>query len=486
MGYSLGMSTGSSGVYSAFVDTDPTADAPGSVPAETRFVSADQVHANIGDLVRASIKLMTTQVKNRTVAPRSIGVTYSTDEQLSSIRSSLARSSDLVRLIPESAAVHAYLAETGKIARYNIIALVDVGARGVTVSIVDHSGKVLGTEQTDALAGAAIDRALVALVTDKASDHLGRYADTELLVSRCHGAKEQLSTERSVTVDLPLKPLTITRAEFETIIAADIECAVALVAETVAHAPQPVEAVVLIGGGARIPAVRSACADGVDLPMVTIDEPEAVAAKGAALLADSVTSLHYPLAGSENSERTGSAAKASGALIGALVVGGLVLGYGAKELTPTEDTQISPVGTDSTPAQVTTDIIPSVGSTVIPSFDPLPPVAREQTPAYRSPTTTRAYPTQKYTLPAAPLPDTSAQPTPITTVPTTTAPTTVSTTTTVPTTTVPTTTTVPASPKLPGLTLPDLPAWWPRLPGANTQQVPVVPPAPQPDLAPVG
>ena len=59
MGSSLGMSTGSSGVYSALVDTDSAEATPGSLPAETRFVSADQVNTNVGDLVRASIKLMT-------------------------------------------------------------------------------------------------------------------------------------------------------------------------------------------------------------------------------------------------------------------------------------------------------------------------------------------------------------------------------------------------------------------------------------------
>src|SRR6185369_286280 len=114
MSCSLGISTGSSGVYSALVDTDTSTNAPGAVPAETRFVSADQANSNVGDLVRASIKLMTTQVTDGSEAPRSIGVSYRTDDQLASIRSSLSRSPKQVRAIPEPAAVHAYLAETGK------------------------------------------------------------------------------------------------------------------------------------------------------------------------------------------------------------------------------------------------------------------------------------------------------------------------------------------------------------------------------------
>ena len=181
MSCSLGISTGSSGVYSALVDTDTSTNAPGAVPAETRFVSADQANSNVGDLVRASIKLMTTQVTDGSEAPRSIGVSYRTDDQLASIRSSLSRSPKQVRAIPEPAAVHAYLAETGKTERYDTTAQVDVGDQGLTVSVVDHTGEVLHSDRIDALAGAGIDRALVDFVTEKAPGHLRRYTDAELL-----------------------------------------------------------------------------------------------------------------------------------------------------------------------------------------------------------------------------------------------------------------------------------------------------------------
>lgn len=474
MSSSLGVSTGSSGVYSALVDTDSAGNSAGGLSAETRFVSADQAHISVGDLVGASIKLMST-LGNGALAPRSIGVTYSRDEQLSSIRASLTRSSDLVRLVPESAAVHAYIDQTGVAARYDTTALVDLGDHGLTVSVVDHSGAVLMTEYSEALAGAALDHSLAAFVTDKAAAPLGRHTDNKLLVARCHVAKEQLSSARSVTIDLPREPLTLTRVEFETIIADDVKRTITLIHKVLADPAHTVEALVLIGGGAHIPAVRTAIADAVDVPVLEFDEPEAVAAKGAALLADSVKSLHYPLVGSAISERTGSAVKASGALIGALVVGGLVLGYGAKELTPTADTPISPAGTGSTTSHATSDVVPTVGSTLIPSYDPLPSALPDTTQVYRNPvTTTAAYPTHKYTLPPAPLPDTSTETTP-TTLPNTTAPTTTESTTTSP------TTTESMWPTIPGLTLPEPPSWWPELPGANAPQMPaVVPDDPSP------
>ncbi|GAA3174972.1 hypothetical protein GCM10020255_065660 [Rhodococcus baikonurensis] len=72
------------------------------------------------------------------------------------------------------------------------------------------------------------------------------------------------------------------------------------------------------------------------------------------------------LLGSGSDQRSGSTAKVSGALIGALVVGGLVLGYGAKELVPTDDTAVSPVGTGSTTTTVSPEATTSTGSTIIP------------------------------------------------------------------------------------------------------------------------
>ena len=460
MGSSLGMSTGSSGVYSALVDTDSAEATPGSLPAETRFVSADQVNTNVGDLVRASIKLMTTQVSDRAAAPRSIGVTYSTDQQLASIRSSLAKSPNRVRLIPEPAAVHAYLAETGKTARYGTTAQIDLGDNGLSVSVIDHSGEVLVAERTEALAGAGIDRTLVAFVTDKYPHPLGRHTDTELLMSRCHVAKEQLSTTRSVTIDLPRGPITITRVEFEDIIAADVERALTLIRSVLSAAPHTVEAIVLIGGGAHIPTVRAAIADAARVPTVEFDEPEAAAAKGAALLADSATSLRYPLAGSETSERIRPAAKASGALIGALVVGGLVLGYAAKEVVPTDNTPISPAGTGSTTTHTTTDVVPSTGSTVIPSHDPVPTVVHTTVPYRAQPYGTQPYGTQPYGTQPYETHQFTLSPAPPSATPTTTVP---------PTTLPPTTTTtIPARPTLPGITLPDTPSWWPE----NLPQIP--------------
>eukprot|EP01133_Synstelium_polycarpum_P023263 gene23263-27900_t len=429
MSCSLGISTGSSGVYSALVDTDTSTNAPGAVPAETRFVSADQANSNVGDLVRASIKLMTTQVTDGSEAPRSIGVSYRTDDQLASIRSSLSRSPKQVRAIPEPAAVHAYLAETGKTERYDTTAQVDVGDQGLTVSVVDHTGEVLHSDRIDALAGAGIDRALVDFVTEKAPGHLRRYTDAELLAARCHVAKEQLSTSTKVTIDLPIDAMAITRDEFEAIIAPDIERAVTFIREVVKGSPRP------------------------------IVEPETAATKGAALLADSITAIRFPLLGSGSDQRSGSTAKVSGALIGALVVGGLVLGYGAKELVPTDDTAVSPVGTGSTTTTVSPEATPSTGSTIIPSHDPLPSVAGSTYPRYGYPTTpfdsqpydTHSYTTHQYTLPPAPIPDTSTTTTPPTT-----------------------TTTTPNWPTIPGITLPDPPAWWPTLP--DTEATPPVDP----------
>lgn len=456
MSSSLGISTGASGVHSALVDTDATASTPGTVSAETRFVSADHANSNIGDLVRASITLMTTQVDHASPAPRSIGISYRTDDQLASIRSSLARSRNSVRVIPEPAAAHAYLAETGKIERYDTTAQIDIGDQGLTVSVVDHTGAVLHTSRVDALSGAGIDRALIEFVIAKAAAPAHHHIDTDLLAARCHVAKEQLSTAQSVTVELTDVPTTITRAEFEALVAADIDQAVAFIREVILDAPRRVDAVVLLGGGAHIPAVRSSLSTALGVPLVEIDEPETTAAKGAALLADSVIAVRYPLMGSAQG-RSGSTAKVSGALIGALAVGGLVLGYAVNEFVPTDDSPVSPAGSRSSTSTAASEVVTSTGSTVIPSHDPLPSTVGSVVPHYRSseaPVETPSYPSFQYTLPPAPVPDTSSPvaPTPPTTV-----------------------TTTPSRPSIPGVTLPTPPPWWPTLPDQEVRP-PIAPP----------
>ena len=133
MGMSLGMSTGAAGVSSALVTTASN----GAQNVEFRYLSADQAHTDLGDLVRSSISLMTTQVPADPTTPDAFAVAYRTQEQAHSIRSAVSRQRHRVHLVPETAATLTYLRHTGEVAQHATVAIVDFGESGLSVAVVD-------------------------------------------------------------------------------------------------------------------------------------------------------------------------------------------------------------------------------------------------------------------------------------------------------------------------------------------------------------
>ncbi|MDT2009637.1 Hsp70 family protein [Rhodococcus opacus] len=465
MGMSLGMSTGAAGVGSALVSTA----ANGAQNVEFRYLSADQAHTDLGDLVRSSISLMTTQVPADPTTPDAFAVAYRTSEQAHSIRSAVSRQRHRLHLVPETAATLTYLRHTGEVAQHATVAIVDFGESGLSVAVVDQvDGTVLHADRTSHVSGTGIDDLVFHHVVGSLSTpHPLRHLDRDLLSARCRVAKEQLSSEPNAHVDIDLqgiRPIQISRTRFEEIAAPTVRVAVEFIRATVADSPRPPDALALVGGGANIPAIASAVADAFTARVIAVPEPDTATAKGAALLAVSTAIRDYP---ATESNRPGSAAKVSGALVGALVVGGLVLGYGVKELAPTPDPNVSPAGTDmfQTTQQATTTTTEAPPATRIPSYDPTP--TRDYYPNQVAPPTSEPQPDRT----PAQVPDSPSE-----------------------TTTPPTTTpqpTAPARPTQPG-TNPSQPAWphiewpaipplWPQVPGESTPNEPS-PVAPAPDV----
>jgi hypothetical protein len=466
---SLGMSTGAAGVGSALLSTA----ANGAQNVEFRYLSADQAHIDLGDLVRSSISLMTTQVPADPTTPDAFAVAYRTAEQAHSIRSAVSRQRHRVHLVPETAATLTYLRHTGEVAQHATVAIVDFGESGLSVAVVDQvDGTVLHADRTSHVSGTGIDDLVYHhVVGSLATPHPLRHLDRDLLSARCRVAKEQLSSEPNAHVDIDLqgiRPIEISRSRFEEIAAPTVRVAVEFICATVADSPRPPDALALVGGGANIPAIASAVADAFTARVIAVPEPDTATAKGAALLAVSSAIRNYP---ATESNRPGSAAKVSGALVGALVVGGLVLGYGVKELAPAPDPSVSPAGTDTfqTTEQVTTTTTDAPPATRIPSYDPTP--TRDHSPNPVAPPTSEPQtnrtpehaPDSSSATTTPPPPTTTPQPTP----------------------------TAPARPTLPG-TNPPQPAWphiewpaipplWPQVPGESTPNEPS-PAAPAPGV----
>ncbi|MFC4377532.1 Hsp70 family protein [Nocardia halotolerans] len=387
---SLGISAGNEVVCSALVATGPA----GAQNFDYRVVSADAAHSDLGDLVSSSIELMTTQLPvsqtaalageplgrysggahrrtetTRSRPPTSVAVAYRGKEQAQAIRAACAHHRDL-RLVPEGTAALAYLRETGLLDRYATVAVIDLGATGLTVSVADYvEDTILHSERTPTLSGNAIDELIYHHLIDLHYARRGARPNRTTLTNRGRAAKEHLSIAPAVTIDhVAGQPLKLTRADFEELISGLLR-SIALFAKSVFdRAPKYPEAVAVIGGCANIPCVIDTLGARLDLPVLTVPDPEAVIAKGAALVADAAapSALHGATLGDAPS---GTFAKVVGTLAGAVVVVGLVVGYGVQAVTP-DATDVTPAGTSSTVRQPPPPVVPTQA--------PTPPV-REST-----------------------------------------------------------------------------------------------------------
>ncbi|MBF6179710.1 Hsp70 family protein [Nocardia otitidiscaviarum] len=361
---SLGISAGSEVVCSATVATAPN----GVLHFDYRVVTADTAHSDLGDLVASSIELMTTHQLSRDIVhpvgthssalsatrhgdhtpPGDIAVAYRDREQAQTIRSAIGRQRRDVRLIPESGAALAYLRHTGMLERYETIAIIDLGASGATVTVADQADDtVLRSERTTAISGNAIDELILQHLLDCHLARRGTRPNRGMLLNRSRAAKEHLAIAQAVTIDhVAGQPLKLTRKDFDELIA-DLLRELAVFARGVfARAPKFPQCVAVIGGGANVPAVVRELEEQLDVPVCTVPEPEAAIAKGAALVADSAQPTALTVIGRGTDAPVGTFTKLVGTLAGAIVVVGLVIGYGVKELVP-EDRDYSPVGTTS-------------------------------------------------------------------------------------------------------------------------------------------
>jgi hypothetical protein len=448
---SLGISAGNEVVCSALVATAPN----GAQEFDYRIVSADAAHSDLGDLVASSIELMTTQMPREFVyphgahaagpaagtpepmpAPGAIAVAYRDREQAVAIRSAIGRQRRDVQLIPESTAALTYLRHTGLLDRYETVGLIDLGACGMTVSVADVADDaVLHTERTNAVSGNAMDELIYHHLLDCHFARRGTRPNRTMLINRSRAAKEHLSIAPAVTIDhVAGQPLKLTRADFQELIADLLREAAVYAAAVFARAPKYPRAVTVIGGCANMAAVINGLGDLLDITVLTVPEPEAATAKGAALVADSAQPSPFPVISLGSDATPGTFTKLVGTLAGAVVVLGLVIGYGVKELVPTVNhDDVTPAGTSRTADFPTTSAVPL----------PAPPASPSGTTADQS------EPGRHPVSTTTSLPESTADADQLTT----------PTTTTTPPSTAPATTGVPLRPDpgLPPIPLPDLP-----------------------------
>lgn len=457
----LGISTGTEVVCSALVTTSQN----GIQNFDYRVVAAEPT-SHLGDLVASSISLMGSRLTRENEPPTSVAVAYRDPAQAQLVRSATARKHN-PHLVPESTAALTYLRHTGLLAQYDTVLLVDLGATGTTVTRAELAdATVSATARTLEVSGRGIDRVLYRVLLGHHQNQRGPRPKRATLLHRARTAKEHLSHASAVTMDhVAGRPLELTRGEFEELLEPTLAELVRFVGEIYANAEHPPGAIALIGGGAHIPAVRARLDREFAVPVVTVSDPDAVIAKGAALIADAIR----PAAGraaapAEGSTRT--VTKMVGILTGAVVAVGLVLGYGFNTLIPGPENNVSPVG--STDGASVTPRVSAHSPSPTPEQTPSPALPPETTTPSYSGTTNGQQPTtagRPWHRPYS-----------------TTTPTTSSSTTT-PTTTTPTPTSSDPRPTLrPDPNLPRIP--FPELPPELQSLLPPPPPAPTPTPTP--
>ncbi|OZD54699.1 Hsp70 family protein [Rhodococcus sp. 06-1460-1B] len=344
----VGVSTGSEGVCAALV----TVESDGSHAVEYRTVSADrQAKIDVGDLVTSAVELMASLVPGDR-QPDSIAVTFRTEEHAARIRAALAHTTRDVRLVPEAAAASAHLATTGLVDGYDTIALVDLGASGLSVTVARRTdGVVLSYGRSEAIGGVVLDALVKDLVQNMTLDNLRDDIrdDRGIGSARYRAIKELLSHENEARIErYSGVPLTVSRAAFETAASPLFDEAAQFVRSVFDESTHEPEAIVLIGGGAHIPLLAKSLADTFHARIVRLPEPDAVLAVGAAVVAASVTDNDYPLVSAAR-RTAGRMGRYSGAIAAAVVAGGLVLAYGLQTMTPADDPSVSPAGSATEP-----------------------------------------------------------------------------------------------------------------------------------------
>ncbi|MEU5842945.1 Hsp70 family protein [Rhodococcus sp. NPDC047139] len=422
---SLGISVGASGVGSAL-----RVDAATTPTTEFRRLAAEsQPGRDLGDLVFDAVSLTSVQGPR---TPDIITVAYRTEEQATEVRVAAERAGRMVRLVPETAAALAYLHTVGVRREPGAIAIVDIGATGTTVSILDReTGTLLRSARTEAVGGAQ----LAARVLDHvrhATDRMRtrRLIDPDLLAARCQGAQEALTSATSTRIDIaeagPKATVTLTRSELDEL-TAEFAADAAAFTRRICSSVDPVpDTLALIGGAAASPALTAAISADFHGEIVTVPEPGAAAAIGAALSGDTA-SVGYTLVGSSPRPGNGSPGRVSGAVAGLLVLSAIAAGYATQHFTERDNSeaQVSPLFTgEPVPTQDAAS-----GETAAPShYSPPEPAssrtreggsAAQSTVPWPLPTVEPTAPATRDPWPTAPQsPITTVTPTPIDQVPT--------------------------------------------------------------------
>ncbi|MGG7102283.1 Hsp70 family protein [Rhodococcus sp. 24CO] len=219
----------------------------------------------------------------------SVAVVYRDQSQAGALTQALDRGRiDNYRLIPESAAILRMLEEPGTLGAQNTLVVIDLGATGATVDVLDRTtGTTIVTARSSQVSGDQFDALVYLDQTERR--RIATPTDPEgiaELQARSRLAKEQLSTRSAVCLPGPGGLLLLSREVFDSLVAPSVEALAREVREVIATSGRRPDSVVLIGGGARVPIIRAVLERWIEIPVIAPEQPDLLATQGAALLAD--------------------------------------------------------------------------------------------------------------------------------------------------------------------------------------------------------
>ena len=212
----------------------------------------------------------------------------------------LSRSGDQVRVVSDAVAALTALQANPGIAASGVVALLDFGGSGTSITLADAAASFAPIGETvryPDFSGDLIDQALLAHVLESLADKADPAGTTAVesltkLRAECRRAKERLSADiaTQLVLDLPghRADIRLTREELQELIQRPLDGVVAALDELTERngtSPAGLAALAIVGGGANIPLVKQRLSEHTQLPVVTTPQPALNAAVGAALFA---------------------------------------------------------------------------------------------------------------------------------------------------------------------------------------------------------
>ncbi len=344
-------------------------------------------------------------------------IAYRDEQHARAVRAELARRQFTnYELVPDVIAALEYLEFSGELQGFGTVALYDLGASGLSVTVVDTASRQVNyTERTSDISGDYLD----SLIREQqiASGRIAHPPDAAGLAALdalCRTAKEQLSESSAVALPSTEGLVLLSQENFEALIMLAVESSARMARDVILRSEQPVQAVALIGGCAQIPLVARVLRRWLGVPVLVPANPGTVAARGATLLArpmrqrpaaapfpaafeNSIPAQHDsnpPLLSSAGAVEKFSRRREisiAGVAVGALVVVaaiGVSLGWGPQVLE--HDSQSSGAATSSAvvtttrPSPETTTVAPSTTDATNESLA-APPPRRETTTTTEAP-----------------------------------------------------------------------------------------------------